>query len=46
MKQKLLKLDSRRRASFAKMGRPQDTWYLVEVLADGTMILTPAEVMG
>jgi hypothetical protein len=35
-------LDSRRRTSFAKVGRRQDTRYLVEELEDGTLILTPA----
>lgn len=41
---RLLELDSRRRGSLAKMGRPEDTRYLVEVQDDGTIILTPAEV--
>jgi hypothetical protein len=35
-------LDPRRRTSLAKVGRKQDTQYLVSEHDDGTLVLTPA----
>lgn len=44
-RQKIITLDARRRASLAKIGRPEHTRYIVDVQDDGTMILTPAVVV-
>ena len=43
--QTLVEVDSRRRVALAKLGRKEDTRYLVEEQVDGTLILTPAAVM-
>lgn len=37
-----ISLDARRRTSMAKVGRRQDTQYLVTEHPDGTLVLTPA----
>lgn len=37
-----LELDDRRRAPLAKIARPEDSTFLVEVLPDGRIVLTPA----
>lgn len=43
--QTLVEVDSRRRVALAKLGRKEDTRYLVEEQTDGTLVLTPAAVM-
>lgn len=43
--QTLVEVDSRRRVALAKLGRREDTRYLVEEHADGTLVFTPAAVM-
>lgn len=43
---KLLELDERRRASFGKVGRPEHRRYIVEENPNGSICLTPAEVMS
>jgi hypothetical protein len=39
-------LDSRRRAPLSQVARPEDTDYLVEVLPNGAILMTPAEVVS
>lgn len=46
MKQKELVLDRRRRCSFAKIGRKQDTRYLAESFENGTIVLHPATTIS
>lgn len=41
---KVIKLDARRRVSLAKFGNPEHTRYLANVWADGTIVLSPADV--
>ncbi len=41
----LLELDERRRASFGRIGRKQDTRYVVQELDNGELLLSPAVVM-
>lgn len=42
---KTVYVDKNGRVSMAKVGRKQDTMYLVEVMPDGVLILTPATVV-
>jgi hypothetical protein len=44
-KELLVEVDDRRRVALGKIGRPQDTRYLVTAHADGTIVLRPAIVM-
>ncbi len=46
MASQLLELDARRRTSFGKIGRNQDTRYIVETFDNGEIHLTPAVVMS
>lgn len=41
----LVELDSRRRISLGRLGRPEHHRYLVTEEPDGTLVLTPAVVM-
>ena len=41
----LVELDSRRRISLGRLGRPEHRRYLVTEEPDGTLVLTPAVVM-
>ncbi len=41
----LVEVDSRRRVALARLGRKEDTRYLVEEFTDGTLVFTPAAVM-
>ena len=41
----LVELDSRRRVSLGRLGRPEHRRYLVTEEPDGTLVLTPAVVM-
>ncbi len=41
----VIELDARRRLSFGKIGRKQDTRYIVNEQPDGTLVLTPAAVV-
>jgi hypothetical protein len=41
----LIELDGRRRASLARLGRPEHRRYLARVEPDGTIVLTPARVV-
>jgi hypothetical protein len=41
----LLTLDERRRATFVRIGRKEDSLYDVTEHADGTLVLTPVVVM-
>lgn len=41
----LVEVDSRRRVALARLGRREDTRYLVEEYEDGTLVFTPAAVM-
>lgn len=41
----LIELDGRRRASLARLGRPEHRRYLARVESDGTIVLTPAAVV-
>ncbi len=42
----LLSLDDRRRASFGRIGRKEDSLYEVTENPDGTLLLTPVVVMS
>ena len=42
---RLFELDSRRRGSFGRIGRPEHRHYFVEQEPDGTIILRPAVVL-
>lgn len=42
---KILVLDSRRRANFARLGKPEHTRYIVDQHVDGSLTLTPAVVV-
>ena len=41
----LVELDSRRRVSLGRLGRPEHRRYFVTEEPDGTLVLTPAVVM-
>jgi hypothetical protein len=41
----LIELDSRRRTSLGKVGRPEHRYYLVRDEPDGTIVMVPAVVM-
>ena len=41
----VVEVDSRRRISLSKIGRPEYTRYFVHAQPDGTIVLTPAVVM-
>ena len=45
MTDKLIQLDDRRRVGLAKVGRKEDTVYLVTEYSDGTIVLTPADII-
>ena len=40
-----IELDARRRTSLGRIGRKQDTRYIVDEKPDGTLVLTPAIVV-
>jgi hypothetical protein len=42
----VVEVDSRRRVSLGKIGRPEDTRYIVQAEEDGSITLTPAVVMS
>ena len=42
---KLIELDSRRRGSLSKVGRPEDRVYIATVDDAGVITLTPAQVV-
>lgn len=42
---KLITLDSRRRVSLGKIGKPEHTRYIAETFPDGKIILIPATVI-
>lgn len=41
----MIELDARRRTNLGRLGRKEDTRYLVEEKPDGTLVLTPAIVV-
>lgn len=41
----MIELDTRRRTNLGRIGRKQDTRYLVDEREDGTLVLTPAIVV-
>jgi hypothetical protein len=43
--QKVITLDERRRCSFGRIGRKEDTIYLVTEYPDGKIVLTPARLV-
>jgi len=43
--ERLIELDARRRASLAKIGRPEHTRYLARAEPDGTIIMTPVDLV-
>ena len=45
MKEILIELDERRRASFGRIGRPEHTRYLAHAEADGTIIMRPVDLV-
>jgi len=44
--QHLVELDSRRRITLGRLGKPEHDRYLVHEEPDGTLVLTPAVVMS
>jgi hypothetical protein len=42
----VVEVDSRRRISLGKFGRPEDTRYIVQEEEDGSITLTPAVVIS
>lgn len=44
--QHLVELDSRRRITLGRLGKPEHDRYLVNEEPDGTLVLTPAVVMS
>jgi hypothetical protein len=42
---RLVELDSRRRASLARIGRPEHTRYLAHAEGDGTIIMRPVDLV-
>jgi len=44
--QHLVELDSRRRITLGRLGKPEHERYFVHEEADGTLVLTPAVVMS
>jgi len=45
VKEILIELDERRRASFGRIGRPEHTRYLAHAEADGTIIMRPVDLV-
>jgi hypothetical protein len=45
MKEILIELDERRRASFGRVGRPEHTRYLAHAEDDGTIIMRPVDLV-